>query len=250
MFDTDAATDAAIAAGLIKAANLIDFYVKTSPVDPTPVVLRAWDWPGSASYPGTVGLDGSTSSNSYESLCDRVAIAWNIRMAASLASEPLAITLDASRSADDSDWTGRFVDSDWHQSKVRVRQVALDWDSEALATKPLREWRGRLDHREMVQDPQSATLVWNVTCQGGLFRIRGRRLKTRSHADQQIRAPGDNFYIGTANMVGRPLNFAKAVGNIPGRATGSGGGATGGGSSGGSGGNGPNKYNPALDDYR
>lgn len=224
MLDTDAATEAAIAAGRIKAADLVDFYVKTA--GGSPLVLRAWNWPGSTTYPGTVGLDGSTASNTYESLYGRIVVPKAVRMAASLASEPLEITLDGSRSADDADWIGRFVDANWHQGKVRVRQVMLDMATEALASKPMWEWRGRLDHRELVTQKDELS-IWRVTCQGGLFRIRGRRLKTRSHADQQLRSPGDNFYIGTANMVGRPLNWAKAVGNIPGTSTGAAAGAGG-----------------------
>ncbi len=103
----------------------------------------------------------------------------------------------------------------------------------------LGDTRGLLDHRELVEPPLDTPdqpRVWNVSCQGGLFRVRGRRLSTRSDADQQRRSPGDRFYSETAKMVGRPLNWSKAPGNIPGKATGSGSSATGGssGSSGGS----------------
>jgi hypothetical protein len=81
------------------------------------------------------------------------------------------------------------------------------------------EWRGLLDHRELTQQ-DGQPQIWDVTCQGGLFRIRGRRLKTRSHTDQQLRSAGDMFYSGTANMIGRPLNWAKKPANIPGAAAG------------------------------
>lgn len=222
-YETDAETEAAIAAGLIKAADLVDFYVKDS--GGSPLTLRGWNWPGSASFPGTSSLDGSTSANTYESLYGRIIVPKAIRFAASLASEPLEITLDGSRSDDDEDWIGRFVDADWHQGKVRVRQVMLNMQTEALASKPMWEWRGRLDHRELTipVDAQAQPAVWKVTCQGGLFRIRGRRLKIRDHADQQIRRAGDNFYLGTANMVGRPLNWGKSPANIVGvKSTGSG----------------------------
>lgn len=218
-YETDATTEAGIASGRIKAADLVDFYVKDAGTG-SPLVLRAWTWPGSASFPGTVSLDGSTAANTYETLYGRITIPKGIRMAASLASEPLEISLDGSRSGDPTDWVGKFVASNWHQGKVRVRQVMLNFDTEALGAVPMWEWRGRLDHRELVIQPDQPQ-IWRVTCQGGLFRIRGRRLKTRSHADQQLRRAGDTFYLGTANMVGRPLNWAKAVGNIPGRATGS-----------------------------
>jgi len=225
-YETDAATEAGIASGRIKAADLVDLYIKTA-LD-APLILRGWTWPGSASFPGTVSMDGSTAANTYETLYNRIAIPKSVRMAATLASEPLEISLDGSRSSDPTDFVGKFVAANWHQGKIRVRQVMLNFDTEALGAVPMWEWRGRLDHRELIQGPD-APAVWKVTCQGGLFRIRGRRLKTRSHADQQIRDAGDTFYVGTANMVGRPLNWAKKVGNIPGQATGSGGGAAGGG---------------------
>lgn len=215
-YPTDAATEAAIAAGRIKSADLIDFYLKDGVGDP--LTLRAWTWPGTASYPGTVEMDGSTANNDYTSLFGRVGIAKGLRMAASLASEPLRIQLDGSRSSDDADWVGMFVDADWHQMPIRVRQVMMDWDSEALSADPMWEWRGLLDHRELVEQVGSPS-TWEVTCQGGLFRVRGRRLKTRTHEDQQRRSAGDMFYAGTPGMVGRPLNWAKKAGSVPGTAT-------------------------------
>lgn len=113
--------------------------------------------------------------------------------------------------------------------QIRIRQVARNWDTDAFHALPLREWRGLLDHRELVEPatPEEPR-IWNVTCQGGLFRVRGRRLSTRSHADQQRRSAGDMFYVGTANMVGRPLSWAKSPGNIPGSSTGGGSTASGG----------------------
>jgi len=130
-YPTDAAIDAAIAAGQIKAADLVDFYVKDGVTD-APLVLRGWTWPGTASYPGTVSHDGSTASNTYESLFGRIVINKTIRTAQSLSSEPLRIQLDASRSSDDADFAGRFADSNWHQGRFRLRQVLLDWQTEVL----------------------------------------------------------------------------------------------------------------------
>lgn len=218
-YPTDSETDDAIAAGRIKSADLVDLYLRDGA--DAPLTLRCWNWPGAASYAGTVALDGSTAANTYESMFGRIGIAKSIRMAASLSSEALRITLDASRSTDDADWVGRFVDADWHQRRVRLRQVMLDWTTEALSSAPMWEWHGLIDHRELSQPPGQPQ-TWELTCQGGLFRVRGRRLKTRSHADQQERSPGDMFYVGTANMVGRPLNWAKKPGNIPGTPTGGG----------------------------
>src|SRR5690606_32315408 len=109
-FPLDSDTEAAIAAGRIKTADLVDFYLRDSEGDP--LTLRFWNWPDSASYPGTEDLDGSTAGNTYESMCARMGIAKGIRMAASLSSEPLVITLDGSRSDDDDDLVGKFVDAD------------------------------------------------------------------------------------------------------------------------------------------
>jgi hypothetical protein len=212
-YSLDAATEAAMAAGQIKSADLYDFYLKTS--GGADLKLRCWNWPGSTTYPGTVELDGSTSAQTYESMFGRVKAAWGLRMAASLSSEPLVITLDGSRSTDDADFVGKFVDADWHQRRVRVRRVLIDIATGALNAAPHHEWRGLIDHRNLTsQDDQKQT--WEVSCQGGLFRVRGRRLRTRSHEDQQRRAAGDLFYAGTAKMVALPLIWAKAPANIPG----------------------------------
>lgn len=212
-FPLDVDTEAAIAAGRIKTADLVDFYLRDGGGDP--LILRAWTWPDSAVYPGTADLDGGTSNNTYESLYGRIQITKNIRMAAALSSEPMTITLDGSRSGDDEDWVGRFVDADWHQARVRVRSVMLNFATQALHALPHWEWRGLIDHRNLtLQDGKPAS--WEVKCQGSLFRVRGRRLKTRSHQDQQVRAAGDQFYKGTARMVGIPLMWGRLPAAIQG----------------------------------
>lgn len=215
-FPLDVDTEADIAAGRVKPADLIDFYLRDGAGDP--LTLRCWTWPGDASYPGTSDLDGSTSNVTYESMFGRVRVAKGIRMAASLSAEPLTITLDGSRSDDDEDWTGRFVDADWHQARVRVRGVLRNFATGALNALPHWEWRGLIDHRNLkLQDDEAAT--WEVSCQGALFRVRGRRLKTRSHQDQQARAAGDKFYVGTPRMVGVPLMWGRYATAIPGATT-------------------------------
>lgn len=215
-YPVDAAFEAAVAAGKIKTADLVDLYLKDG--DGDPLTLRWWTWTGGCSYPANDAVDDDDDV-AYVSMCGRIQLIKAIRLAATLASEPLRMTLDGSRSTDDADEVGKFVDADWHQAPMRVRQILLNFDTEAVGADPIWEWHGLLDHRELVQkagDPAT----WEVTCQGGLFRVRGRRLKTRSHADQQLRSAGDKFYIGTAGMVGRPLNWAKAPGNVPGSSTG------------------------------
>lgn len=218
--DTD--TEADIAAGRVRPCDLVDFYVRDGVGDPD--TLRCWNWPGEAVYPGTADLDGSTDDVTYESLYGRIAVPKGLRTSATLASEPMVITLDGSRSDDDADWVGRFVDSDWHQCRVRVRQVLMHFETGAHRDQPAWEWRGLLNHRDLVLKDGDAS-VWNVTCEGGLFRIRGRRLRSRTHEDQQRRSAGDQFYKGTAVMVGLPLNWAKAPASIPGVITNGGGAA-------------------------
>lgn len=213
MYPLDAQTEADIAAGKIRPCDLVDMYVRDGVGDPA--TLRCWNQPGQAIYPGTADLDGSTSNVTYEGMYGRIAVPKGIRMAATLASEPLNITLDASRSDDDEDWVGRFVDSTWHQCRVRVRHVLMNWETGALRDLPAWEWRGLLNHRDLVVKDGEPT-VWNVTCQGGLFRIRGRRFRVRTHEDQQRRSAGDQFYKGTAAMVALPLQWAKKPANIPG----------------------------------
>ena len=120
-FPLDSDTEAAILAGRIQSADLVDFYLKDG--GGSALTLRCWNWPGSVTYPGTTDLDGSTSSQTYLQMHDRIQIAKAIRMAATLSAEPLMITLDASRADDNADWVGQFADATWHQMRVRVRSV-------------------------------------------------------------------------------------------------------------------------------
>jgi len=216
-YPLDAESEAALAAGRLCTADLVDFYLADS--EGAPLTLRAWSWPGEIDYPANDAID-DTDPVTYESMHKRMDVAKSVRLAATLAAEPLQIVLDGSRSADDDDWVGRFVDADWHQRPMRIRQILFNFDTQASATDPVWEWHGRLDHRQLsTQKDQPQT--WSVSCEGGLFRVRGRRLHTRSHADQQRRLAGDLFYRGTPNMVGRPLVWAKAQGNVVGAAGGS-----------------------------
>lgn len=212
-FPLDSDTENAIAAGEIQSADLVDFYLKTG--GGSPLTLRCWTWPGSASYPGTTDLDGSTSNVTYVSMEGRIRIAKSIRLAASLSAEPLNITLDGSRSSDDADWVGQFVDANWHQARVRVRSVMISLTTGSLHSLPHWEWRGLIDHRNLTSQADQPQ-TWEVKCQGGLFRVRGRRLNGRNHENQQKRLAGDLFYKGTPRMVGVPLIWARAPANIPG----------------------------------
>jgi hypothetical protein len=152
----------------------------------------------------------------------------DIRFSQTLASEPCKITFDGSRAGDDEDPIGQFTDRDWHQRKVRVRQVLLDPDTWTSPTTPIWEWNGRMDKAQYVRQadqPQQLTL----TCESGLFRVRGRNMHTRTHADQQRRAAGDLFFQPTPLMIGLPIVWGKNVVDLPGgRYAGAGGGGGGG----------------------
>jgi len=206
-----------VAAGRFITADLVDLYCADGVGDP--LTLRWWNWPGTIDYAANDDPDGdgdlSADPVTYTCMYGRLLVQKALRQSASLSSEALRLTLDASRSGDDEDQVGIFVDADWHQRPVRVRQILLDTVDGTTPTDVVWEWHGLLDHRQnSVKNNQSN--VWEVTCQGGLFRVRGRRLKTRSPEDQQRRAPGDRFYDGTAKMVGRPLVWGKQPTTGPG----------------------------------
>lgn len=243
-YPVDSNFEAAVAAGRIKTADLVDFYVKNS--GGAPAFLRAWTWPGTCSYDANDPdeIDGAVGATpvSYETMNGRMSVNKALRLSATLSSEPLIILLDASRSGDDEDFVGRFVDANWHQCRVRVRQILLDFDSETVGADPVWEWHGLLDHRNLTSKTGEAAF-WEVKCQAGLFRVRGRRLRLRTHEDQQRRSAGDDFYKGTAAMVGLPLIWGKSPANIPGVKS------TGGSTSGGGAGGSPGKYT-GVDEYR
>lgn len=216
-YPLDSETEADIAAGRLTSCDLVDFYVKDD--DGEPAFLRAWTWPGSLSFPANdpAEIDGAVGASNvtYEPMPGRLTVAKGLRLAASLASEPCMLTLDASRTGDDADWVGRWVDSNWHQCRMRVRSVAMNPQTLALRTDPHWEFHGLLDHGNLKRkddDPK----VWEIKCQGGLFRVRGRRNHQRTHENQQRRLAGDTFYQGTPKMVGAPLVWAKSPANIPG----------------------------------
>jgi hypothetical protein len=188
---------AAFAAGRMVPAVLVDFYT-----DP---IKRFWNWPDPLTYGG----------DAYVSLWNRITVDYAVRQSATLAAEPVTITLDASRIGDNDDPVGGFVDLDWHQRRVRVRVVLLDFDTMESPSDPVWEWRGRMDHRQLNRAPGTEqTLV--LTCEGGLFRIRGRRMHTRTDRDQRTRSAADRFFDLTPIMAVRTPIWGKASANIPG----------------------------------
>jgi hypothetical protein len=142
-------------------------------------------------------------------------ISREIRFTATLASEPLKITVDGSRSLDDDDIVGQWVKSDWYQRNVRVRQVVINPASGAVLEGACWEWNGRMDYRQRPRQGDQP-LAWELTCQPGLFRVQGRNMHTRTHADQQRRLAGDLFFQGTPAMVALQPVWGRTTANVPG----------------------------------
>lgn len=201
-------------AGRMAPALLVDLY--TSPV------RRWWLWPGDLLYPANDSIDGA-SEVTYVSIEGRMQVDYAVKASASLSSEPLVITLDGSRAGDNDDAIGAWVDQDWHQRSVRARLVLLDFDTRLSPTDPVWEWRGRMDHRAFNRQPGEDSRIV-LTCEGGLFRIRGRRMHTRTDQDQRRRLSSDRFFDLTPVMVTRQPVWGKSIANIPGTTGGGGGG--------------------------
>lgn len=211
-YTLDSAAEAALAAGRMVSALLMDLYCKDG--DGDPLTLRFWNWPGTLDYPANDHVDDDDPVT-YQSLLRRVSVDVGVRFTATLTAEPMTINFDSSRAGDDADLIGQFADANWHQGRVRARRVLLDFSTQESPSDPVWEWRGRMDHRvfqRQAQDEQTCVL----TCEGGVFRVRGRNMHTRTHLDQQRRLAGDLFFQGTAIMVGLPAMWAKAPANIPG----------------------------------
>ncbi len=204
--------DDAVADGRLKHAYLVDLYVADGVGDPAP--LRVWNWPDSTIYPANDTIDG-TDDVTYQSMVRRMRINREIRQSATLASEPLQIVFDGSRVGDDEDIVGQFFDADWHQRLIRVRQIPMAFATNALAPSPSWEWHGRMDYRQHARSAGQERLL-TLTCMGGTFRIRGRRMHTRTDADQRRRSATDAFFSGTPQMIAVPPNWARATANIPG----------------------------------
>lgn len=211
---------AAVAAGRMASVNLVDLYCADS--DNDDLTFRWSDRFEALSYPASDAVDGSDMVT-YAGLDRRMEIQRDVRLSQTLASEPVRLILDGSRAGDDDDAIGAFMDCVWHQRRVRVRQVLLDFDTGLSPSEPVWQWWGRLDHRQLQTTPNEPSRL-TVTCEGGLFRIRGRRMHTRTHADQQRRKAGDLFFQGTPLMIATPPLWGKAFVSLPG--SGGGGSAT------------------------
>jgi len=180
---TQSAQDA-LDAGKLIPATLIDFYCAD-------IILHGWSWPGELVFEGV----------QYESLYERITITKRVKTSATLASSPMTIALDASRARDDTDIIGKFIDADYHQSKIRVRTVQLNLNTDPITIDGvLDEYNGRMDVRPINHAPNQEHII-ELRCEGGIFRLRGRNMRARTHEDQQIRAPGDRFFEHTPRRV-------------------------------------------------
>lgn len=185
-------------------AHLVDLYCLDGETEAT---IRVCDRAEPITFDADDAIDG-TDPVTYEALSSRVRIDRNIKFQQSLATDPLKIYFDGSRAGDDDDPIGEFTDLTWHQRAIRVRQISFDADTGATPSEPVWQWVGRMDFAQYVRaGTEPVQLV--LTSQGGLFRVRGRNMKTRTHEDQQRRAPGDLFFQDLPKMVGIPLNFGK-----------------------------------------
>lgn len=200
-----------LAAGRLATVLLVDLYCAD---DDGPAPIRLSSWHLELSYPANDALNDDDSVN-YLPFFGRMTVNRDIRFSQTLSSEPCKITLDGSRAGDDEDPVGLFTDRDWHQRKVRVRQILLDPETWSGSTTPIWEWNGRMDKRQYVRQAGEAQQL-TLTNESGLFRIRGRNMHTRTHADQQRRKAGDLFFQPTPLMVGLPIVWGKNVVDLPG----------------------------------
>lgn len=210
-YPLDSLFEARIAAGRLATAHLIDLYCLNDVGDPAP--LRFCDREADISYDADDHI--TASAQTYFSMFDRIEVERDIRFQASLATDPLKLTMDAAAAGDDSDIVGLFSDLDWHQKRVRVRLITFDPDTGASPSDPAWQWVGRMDMRQYIRAAGEPTRVV-LTCHGGVFRIRGRNVKTRTHESQQRRLAGDLFFQDLPKMVGQTLNFGRTGVTLPG----------------------------------
>lgn len=217
-FPLDSTFEARRDSGRWGDAHLVDLYCVDGVGDPNPI--RLCDRVEDLTYPADDDVDGS-SDVTYQAMESRMRIDRNIRFQQTLATDPCKIYFDAAAAGDGDDPVGRFYDTPWHQLRCRIRQITFDADTGATPSDPVWQWVGRMDFRQNIRQGQEANQLV-LTAQGGLFRIRGRNMKTRTHADQQNRLAGDLFFQDLPKMVGITLNFGKKSVELGGTGRGSG----------------------------
>lgn len=199
----DSAFEARRDAGSWGDAHLVDLYCLDGESD---APIRLCDRVEDLVYDAGDHVDAGDAT--YVAMEGRMRVDRTIRFQQNLATDPAKIYFDAAAAGDDDDPIGQFSDRTWHQLACRIRQITFDADTGGSPSDPVWQWVGRMDFRQnMRQGLEANQLV--LTAQGGLFRIRGRNMKTRTHEDQQRRLSGDLFFQDLPKMVGITLNFGK-----------------------------------------
>lgn len=184
-----------------RLAVLVDLYCGAT-------TFHWWSWPGVLNYESVAYQDGF----------QRFTFQTSLKATQGLGSNPFSFVLDGSALSDNEDLIGAWWDSDWHLKPVRVRKVRLSGNPASGVVTVLgvrRTYWGTQDERQRVTADDIPTTV-ELTCTAGVFKVRGRNLRTRTHADQQLRSPGDLFYKNTAAKVGVVPPWGRNDGDIPG----------------------------------
>lgn len=189
---------AALRAGRIETGFLLDLFVDGES-------LHCSTLYSDISY--DVG-DGVTRA--YEPLADR----WShgeqaITMGTDLEPVPLNLSFDASRAGDDSDFVGRFVDSQWHRRRARLTEVTfLVGSSRFVPIAPVFTWEGEMDFADFPESVGTPPTML-LTLESGTFRYLGTNVQTRTDENQQRFFPGDTFFQDLPGLIGRELPWHR-----------------------------------------
>lgn len=87
---------------------------------------------------------------------------------------------------------------DCKQARIEVHTGLLDPDSRKLVDPAEPIFVGFIDHVEIKTPAEGGEGAAILTCASGTQELLRNNPATRSHADQQIRAPGDSFFVDAA----------------------------------------------------
>lgn len=87
---------------------------------------------------------------------------------------------------------------DCKQARIEVHTGLLDPDSRKLVDPAAPTFVGFIDHIDIRTPSENEEGAAILTCASGTQELLRSNPATRSHGDQQIRAPGDNFYRDVA----------------------------------------------------
>jgi hypothetical protein len=200
----DTATRNALAAREVATAWLLELFCYSA--GGSPATLRGWDKTEAITYDG----------NAYEALGDRWGISGEIRAGADLVAEPLTVWFDGATQLDDASFIGRLVDRQWHQRKVRLRQLLLVPTSNFVtAVGVVMDWRGFMDTLEAPEGDEGPSRV-TLSCESGTFRARARNMTTVTDRDQRLRDASDASFRNIATKPFQDVPFGTSWSSIPG----------------------------------